>query len=119
MEPVIDGQRKRDRPQYGQDNQEESPQRVYQQRGCLKEEFQQFPEPLPHLFPHVIHRLLSVHVYHRVHVPQRPAKLVYLLVKFLITHKESLCRVTQHRFPFQLVFLFLILLHVESLLFNQ
>ena len=25
--------------------------------------------------------------------PQRPAKLVYLLVKFLITHKESLCRV--------------------------
>ena len=119
MESVIDGQREGDRSQDGQYDQEEGPQRVYQQRGRLEEEFQQFAEPSPDFLAEFVYLLLSVHVYHRVHVPQRPAQFVQPLVIRLVAHKEGLRRVTQHRLAFQPVFLFLVFPHVEGLLFDQ
>jgi uncharacterized protein len=81
--------------------------------------FQQFAEPSPDFLAEFVYLLLSVHVYHRVHVPQRPAQFVQPLVIRLVAHQEGLRRVTQHRLAFQPVFLFLVFPHVEGLLFDQ
>ncbi|CQB89086.1 Uncharacterised protein [Chlamydia trachomatis] len=84
------------RSQDGEDNQEESPERVDEQGGSGEEQFQKLPHHITEPFFEVVHTAFHIHPCHRCHIRRRKTEFIYFFIELLVAHQVGGLRVTHH-----------------------
>ena|GEM_PF-2722708 len=107
------------RTEYRQHHEEEGADGVYHEGGGLEHQFQYLAEEVADALLHLVHPPVDIHPRHRHHVGGRPAQFLQLLVKLLVGHEVGGFGVAHHRLVFQPVLLLPVLVHVQSLRFEQ
>ncbi len=107
------------RTEYRQHHEEKGADGVYHEGGGLEHQFQYLAEEVADALLHLVHPPVDIHPRHRHHVRGRPAQFLQLLVKLLVGHEVGGFGIAHHRLVFQPVFLLPVLVHVQSLRFEQ
>ena len=115
VETVIHRNGECQRPQDGEHDEEECPQRVQYQPHRLKEQFQKTAEGVADGLLDFILAALDGHPRHRLQFRRCPAQVFNLPLVFFVADQISRFRVTHQSLVFQFLPLLGVLLHVERL----